>query len=544
MKTGFELLDDAFLNKGTAFTESERKELGLEGLLPPCVEDIETQAQRIYRQMERKTSLIEKRRFLMEVFNFNRTLFFHVFSEHLVELMPIVYDPVIAESIEQYSEQFINPQYAAFLSIDHPESIETSLKQAAGDRKIRLIVVTDAEGILGIGDWGTNGVDISVGKLMVYTAAAGIDPQTVLPVVLDCGSNRESLLKDPFYLGNRHKRIYGDHYYDFVNRFVETAENLFPDLYLHFEDFGRSNAATILKKYQKTYPVFNDDCQGTGIITLAGILGAMKINREKLANHTYMCFGAGTAGAGIADRIFREMVAQGLSEKEARNHFYMVDKQGLLFDDMDDLTPEQKPFARARSEFDNPEKLNNLTAAVMAVRPTILVGTSTAPKTFTKEIVKAMASWCDHPIIFPLSNPTELAEATAEDIIKWSDGRAMVATGIPAEPVEYNGVTYIIGQANNALIYPGLGLGSISVNASLVTDEMISSAAHSLGEFLEINVEGAAVLPPVSKLTQFSETVAAAVAECAVKQGLNRVQTNDVKKAVKSVIWKPVYRNY
>lgn len=544
MKTGFELLDDAFLNKGTAFTESERKKLGLEGLLPPCVEDIETQAQRIYRQMERKTSLIEKRRFLMEVFNFNRTLFFHVFSEHLVELMPIVYDPVIAESIEQYSEQFINPQYAAFLSIDHPESIETSLKQAAGDRKIRLIVVTDAEGILGIGDWGTNGVDISVGKLMVYTAAAGIDPQTVLPVVLDCGSNRESLLKDPFYLGNRHKRIYGDHYYDFVNRFVETAENLFPDLYLHFEDFGRSNAATILKKYQKTYPVFNDDCQGTGIITLAGILGAMKINREKLTNHTYMCFGAGTAGAGITDRIFREMVAQGLSEKEARKHFYMVDKQGLLFDDMDDLTPEQKPFARARSEFDNAGELNNLTAAVMAVRPTILVGTSTAPKTFTKEIVKAMASWCEHPIIFPLSNPTELAEATAEDIIKWSDGRAMVATGIPAEPVEYNGVTYVIGQANNALIYPGLGLGSIAVNASLLTDEMISSAAHSLSEFLEINVKGAAVLPPVSKLTQFSETVAAAVAECAVKQGLNRVQTNDVKRTVQSLIWKPVYRNY
>lgn len=544
MKTGFELLDDAFLNKGTAFTESERKKLGLDGLLPPCVEDIETQAQRIYRQMERKTSLIEKRRFLMEVFNFNRTLFFHVFSEHLVELMPIVYDPVIAESIEQYSGQFVNPQCAAFLSIDHPELIEASLKQAAGDRKIRLIVVTDAEGILGIGDWGTNGVDISVGKLMVYTAAAGIDPQTVLPVVLDCGTNRETLLKDPFYLGNRHKRIYGDPYYDFVNQFVETAEKLFPDLYLHFEDFGRSNAAAILKKYQKTYPVFNDDCQGTGIITLAGILGAMKINGEKLTNHTYMCFGAGTAGAGIADRIFREMVAQGLSEKEARNHFYMVDKQGLLFDDMDDLTPEQKPFARARSEFDNPEKLNNLTAAVMAVRPTILVGTSTAPKTFTKEIVKAMASWCDHPIIFPLSNPTELAEATAEDIIKWSDGRAMVATGIPAEPVEYNGVTYVIGQANNALIYPGLGLGSIAVNASLLTDEMISSAAHSLSEFLEINVKGAAVLPPVSKLTQFSETVANAVAECAVKQGLNRVQTNDVKRTVQSLIWKPVYRNY
>lgn len=256
----------------------------------------------------------------------------------------------------------------------------------------------------------------------------------------------------------------------------------------------------------------------------------MKINREKLTNHTYMCFGAGTAGAGITDRIFREMVAQGLSEKEARKHFYMVDKQGLLFDDMDDLTPEQKPFARARSEFDNAGELNNLTAAVMAVKPTILVGTSTAPKTFTEEIVKAMASWCEHPIIFPLSNPTELAEATAEDIIKWSDGKAMVATGIPAEPVEYNGVTYVIGQANNALIYPGLGLGSIAVNASLLTDEMISSAAHSLSEFLEINVKGAAVLPPVSKLTQFSETVANAVAECAVKQGLNRVQTMMLKE--------------
>ena len=544
MKTGFELLDDAFLNKGTAFTESERKKLGLDGLLPPCVEDIETQAQRIYRQMERKTSLIEKRRFLMEVFNFNRTLFFHVFSEHLVELMPIVYDPVIAESIEQYSGQFVNPQCAAFLSIDHPELIEASLKQAAGDRKIRLIVVTDAEGILGIGDWGTNGVDISVGKLMVYTAAAGIDPQTVLPVVLDCGTNRETLLEDPFYLGNRHKRIYGDPYYDFVDQFVKTAENLFPDLYLHFEDFGRSNAAAILKKYQKTYPVFNDDCQGTGIITLAGILGAMKINGEKLTNHTYMCFGAGTAGAGITDRIFREMVAQGLSEKEARKHFYMVDKQGLLFDDMDDLTPEQKPFARARSEFDNAGELNNLTAAVMAVKPTILVGTSTAPKTFTEEIVKAMASWCEHPSFFPLCSPTERAEATAEDFISWSVGRAMVATGIPAEPDEYNGVTYVIGQANNALIYPGLGLGSIAVNASLLTDEMISSAAHSLSEFLEINVKGAAVLPPVSKLTQFSETVANAVAECAVKQGLNRVQTNDVKRTVQSLIWKPVYRNY
>ena len=542
MKTGFELLDDAFLNKGTAFTESERKKLGLDGLLPPCVEDIETQAQRIYRQMERKTSLIEKRRFLMEVFNFNRTLFFHVFSEHLVELMPIVYDPVIAESIEQYSEQFINPQYAAFLSIDHPELIEASLKQAAGDRKIRLIVVTDAEGILGIGDWGTNGVDISVGKLMVYTAAAGIDPQTVLPVVLDCGSNRESLLKDPFYLGNRHKRIYGDHYYDFVNRFVETAENLFSDLYLHFEDFGRSNAATILKKYQKTYPVFNDDCQGTGIITLAGILGAMKINGEKLTNHTYMCFGAGTAGAGITDRIFREMVAQGLSEKEARKHFYMVDKQGLLFDDMEDLTPQQKPFAKKRADFPNADKLTDLAEVVRTVKATILVGTSTQPNTFTKEVVEAMCQNAARPCIFPLSNPTELAEATAEDLITWSDGKAFVATGIPADPVSYKGVEYIIGQANNALIYPGLGLGMLASEASLLTDEMIAAAADSLSGITDITKPGAPVLPPFKYVGEVSIKVAEAVAKKAKEQGLARAKEQDMEKAVRDLKWYPEYK--
>ncbi len=540
-KYGYDIIHDAFLNKGTAFSAEERKKYHLEGLLPPCIDDIETQANRIYRQMERKNSGIEKRRFLMDVFNHNRRLFYYVFHEHIVELMPIVYDPVIAESIEQYSEQFVDTQGAAFLSIDAPEQIEETLRHAAGGRHIRLIVATDAEGILGIGDWGTNGVDISVGKLMVYTAAAGIDPQTVLPVVLDCGTNRQTLLDDPLYLGNHHKRIYGDRYYRFIDQFVTAAEKLFPDLYLHFEDFGRSNAAKVLQTYQKTFPVFNDDCQGTGIITLAGILGAMKINGQKLTDQVYLCFGAGTAGAGITDRIFREMVAQGLSEGEARSHFYMVDKQGLLFDDMDDLTPEQKPFARKRREFSDATSLTSLTKAVMAIRPTILVGTSTTPGTFTEEIVRAMASWCEHPIIFPLSNPTELAEATASDLIHWSDGRAMVATGIPADPVEYKGVTYTIGQANNALIYPGLGLGSIAVNSKLVTDEMISAAAHSLGAFIETGKPGAAVLPPVARLTEFSEAVAVAVASCAVRQKLNRVATDNVEKTVKDCIWKPEY---
>ena len=540
-KKSYEVLNDPFLNKGTAFTKEERKELELTGLLPPQIQTIEEQAEQVYAQYKSKEPLINKRRFLMEIFDTNRTLFYYLFSQHVVEFMPIVYDPVIAENIENYSELFVNPQNAVYLSIDSPETIEEALRNATKDREIRLIVATDAEGILGIGDWGTNGVDISVGKLMVYTAAAGIDPKSVLPVVLDAGTNRETLLEDKLYLGNRHKRVYGDKYYDFVDKFVQTAEKLFPRLYLHFEDFGRSNAANVLHKYWKTYPVFNDDIQGTGIITLAGILGALKISGEKLTNQRYMCFGAGTAGAGIADRIYQEMLQQGLSENEARNRFYLVDKQGLLFDDMDDLTPEQKPFARKRTEFNNANELTNLEAAVKAVRPTILVGTSTQPNTFTETIVKEMASYTARPIIFPLSNPTKLAEATAENLIKWTEGKALVATGIPADPVEYNGVTYEIGQANNALIYPALGLGAIASTAKLMTNEMISKAAHSLGGIVDTTKPGAATLPPVSKLTEFSQRVAEAVGQCALDQKLNREDITDIKEAIEKIKWTPKY---
>ena len=540
-KKSYEVLNNPFLNKGTAFTKEERKELELIGLLPPQIQTIEEQAEQVYAQYKSKEPLINKRRFLMEIFDTNRTLFYYLFSQHVVEFMPIVYDPVIAENIENYSELYVNPQNAVYLSIDSPETIEESLKNATKDREIRLIVVTDAEGILGIGDWGTNGVDISVGKLMVYTAAAGIDPKSVLPVVLDAGTNRETLLEDKLYLGNRHKRVYGDKYYDFVDKFVQTAEKLFPRLYLHFEDFGRSNAANVLHKYWKTYPVFNDDIQGTGIITLAGILGALKISGEKLTDQKYMCFGAGTAGAGIADRVYQEMLQQGLSENEARSRFYLVDKQGLLFDDMDDLTPEQKPFARKRTEFTNANELTNLEAAVKAVKPTILVGTSTQPNTFTETIVKEMASYTARPIIFPLSNPTKLAEATAENLIKWTDGKALVATGIPADPVEYNGVTYEIGQANNALIYPALGLGAIASTAKLMTNEMISKAAHSLGGIVDTTKPGAATLPPVSKLTEFSQRVAEAVGQCALDQKLNREDITDIKAAIEKIKWIPKY---
>lgn len=540
--TAHDILNNPFLNKGTAFTLEERKELGLIGLLPPYVQTIEEQAAQTYAQMQTKANDLEKRLFLMEIFNTNRTLFYYLFSQHLEEFNPIVYDPTIADTIEGYSDLFVDPQYAGYLDINHPENIEATLKNAAGGREIRLIVVTDAEGILGIGDWGTNGVDISVGKLMVYTGAAGIDPSMVLPLVIDAGTNREELRNNPNYLGNRHERVRGDRYYDFIDQFVQTAERLFPKLYLHWEDFGRLNAANILEKYRKQIPTFNDDIQGTGIVTLGGIFGSLDISGEKLIDQVYLCYGGGTAGAGIASRVLREMVSEGLSEEEAYKRFFMVDKQGLLFDDMDDLTPEQKPFAKKRADFSNADKLTDLLEVVKTVKPTILVGTSTQPNTFTKEIVEAMCENTKRPMIFPLSNPTKLAEASAKDLIEWSDGKAFVATGIPADTVSYKGVDYVIGQANNALIYPGLGLGMLASEASLLTDEMIGAAAHSLSGIVNPGQPGAPVLPPFKYVADVSIKVAEAVAKKAQEQGLARAKETDMAKAVRDLKWYPEYK--
>ena len=540
--TSHDILNNPFLNKGTAFTLEERKELGLIGLLPPYVQTIEEQAAQTYAQMQTKANDLEKRLFLMEIFNTNRTLFYYLFSQHLEEFNPIVYDPTIADTIEGYSDLFVDPQYAGYLDINHPENIEATLKNAAGDREIRLIVVTDAEGILGIGDWGTNGVDISVGKLMVYTGAAGIDPSMVLPLVIDAGTNREELRNNPNYLGNRHERVRGDRYYDFIDQFVQTAERLFPKLYLHWEDFGRLNAANILEKYRKQIPTFNDDIQGTGIVTLGGIFGSLDISGEKLTDQVYLCYGGGTAGAGIASRVLREMVSEGLSEEEAYKRFFMVDKQGLLFDDMDDLTPEQKPFAKKRADFSNADKLTDLLEVVKTVKPTILVGTSTQPNTFTKEIVEAMCENTERPMIFPLSNPTKLAEASAKDLIEWSDGKAFVATGIPADTVSYKGVDYVIGQANNALIYPGLGLGMLASEASLLTDEMIGAAAHSLSGIVNPGQPGAPVLLPFKYVADVSIKVAEAVAKKAQEQGLARAKETDMAKAVRDFKWYPEYK--
>lgn len=536
-----DILNNPFLNKGTAFTQEERKELGLIGLLPPHVQTIEEQAEQAYLQYVTKESDIEKRHFLMEIFNTNRTLFYYLFNQHIVEFNPIVYDPTIADTIENYSRLFVDPQYAAYLDINHPENIEETLKNAAGDRDIRLIVATDAEGILGIGDWGVQGVDISVGKLMIYTAAAGIDPASVLPIVIDAGTNRKELLEDHLYLGNRQERVYGDAYYQFIDQFVQTAESLFPKLYLHWEDFGRSNAATILDKYKQSIPTFNDDIQGTGIVVLGGIFGALDITGEKLTDQIYLCYGGGSAGAGIASRVHAEMVSEGLSEEEAYNHFFMVDKQGLLFDDMSDLTPAQKPFAKKRADFANAGDMAQLINVIKVAKPTILVGTSTNAGAFTKEVVEAMCENTARPVIFPISNPTKKLEATAEQVIEWSDGKAFVATGVPSGTIQYKGVDYQIGQANNALIYPGLGLGMLASEASLLTDEMIGAAAHSLSGLVDLSQPGAPVLPPFEYVADVSIKVAEAVANKAKEQGLAQAQETDMAKAVQNLKWYPTY---
>lgn len=540
---GFQILNDPFLNRGTAFTEDERRKYGLIGLFPPRVKTIDEQAAEMYALYQSKGSLIEKRHFLMEIFNHNRTLFFNLMVRHIDEFMPIVYDPVIAEAIERYNERFMQPQDAAYLTVDDPDTIEQRLQNAADQRDIRLIVVTDAEGILGIGDWGVNGVDIAGGKLMVYTAAAGIDPQQVLPVVIDAGTDNQQLLADDEYLGMRHQRLSGEAYFAYIDRFVAAVEKLFPKSLLHFEDFGRGTAAQILDKYQDRILTFNDDIQGTGVIALAGVLGALNISGQSIAEQRFLTFGAGTAGMGIVKMLYNELIKQGMSPKEAKQHFYLVDHQGLLFEDTPGLTPKQQAFVRSRDEFADAGELTDLPAIIKAVQPTVMIGTSTVHNAFTEAAIKEMAKHADRPIVFPISNPTEKIEATPSDLIKWTNGKALVATGIPSATVAYQGIDYQIGQANNALIYPGVGFGALAVNARIINDEMLAAAAHALGGLVDVKAPGAPVLPPVSQLTAFSKQVAIAVAQSAIDQGLAQTDLS-AEQAVAAMHWQPEYQPF
>lgn len=541
-KRGYDLLNDPFLNKGTAFTREERKKYGLIGILPPQVETIELQDKQAYDNFCERPNKAVQRHYLMKLFSRNRTLFFHLFSHHLEKLMPVLYAPGVAESVKQYSELFTTPQNAVYLSIDNMDDIEESLKNGASGREIQLIVVTDGESILGIGDWGTNGVSISTGKILVYTAAAGIDPAKVLPVVLDAGTNRQALIDDPLYLGLHHERISDERYDAFVDAFLQTAEKLFPHLYVHFEDFGRENAARLLERYEDQYAVYNDDIEGTGAVTLAAILGGLKASGEKLTDQTFLCFGAGTSGMGIVRQVFEEMKLQGLSEEEARSRFYLVDQQGLLFEDTEGMTPQQKPYARKRSEFPAGAKLDNLEDVVKAIHPTILVGASTAAGAFTKEIVQEMATHTPRPIIFPLSNPADLAEASADDLLHWTDGKALVATGTASRKVVYHGTIFEIGQANNSLVFPGMGLAVAACRARKVSPGMLAAAAHALTDLVDMKKPGASVLPPVREMGNFTKILAEKVVCQAVKEGLNGIPVEDPKKAIEAIQWKAEYK--
>lgn len=543
---GVEVLSTPLLNKGVAFTQEEREELGLKGLLPPAVLTLEEQARRAYEQFCSQPDDLLKNVYLTALHDRNEVLFYRLLTDHLREMLPIVYTPTVGVAIQRYSHEYRKPR-GVYLSINDPSGIEEAFANiGATAENIDLVVVTDGEGILGIGDWGVGGINIAIGKLAVYTAAVGIDPSRVLPVILDVGTNREELLDNPFYIGNRHPRITGEAYDEFIDTFVQAVNKQFPKALLHWEDFSSRNARKILDKYRHDICTFNDDIQGTGAVSLAAVLSAVKASGVPLSEHRIVVFGAGTAGIGIADQVRDAMVRAGLSEEESYKRFWCIDRNGLVTDNMEDLLDFQIPYARKEAEVSEWKQngVIGLAEVVKHVKPTILIGTSTVAGAFKEEIIKEMASHVERPIILPMSNPTPLAEAKPADLIEWTEGRALVATGSPFEPVTYNGVTYVIGQSNNALIFPGLGLGTIVVRASVMTDGMFAAAAEAVASMVDTSQPGAPILPEVEELRNISEMVAIEVAKVAVAEGVARenLSDNDIKIAVKEAIWEPEYR--
>ncbi|MED0933260.1 oxaloacetate-decarboxylating malate dehydrogenase [Bacillus mobilis] len=543
---GVEVLSTPLLNKGVAFTQEEREELGLKGLLPPAVLTLEEQARRAYEQFCSQPDDLLKNVYLTALHDRNEVLFYRILTNHLREMLPIVYTPTVGVAIQRYSHEYRKPR-GVYLSINDPSGIEEAFANiGATAENIDLVVVTDGEGILGIGDWGVGGINIAIGKLAVYTAAVGIDPSRVLPVILDVGTNREELLNNPFYIGNRHPRITGEAYDEFIDTFVQAVNKQFPKALLHWEDFSSRNARKILDKYRHDICTFNDDIQGTGAVSLAAVLSAVKASGVPLSEHRVVVFGAGTAGIGIADQVRDAMVREGVSEEESYKRFWCIDRNGLVTDDMEDLLDFQMPYARKEAEVSEWKQNDviGLAEVVKHVKPTILIGTSTVAGAFKEEIIKEMASYVERPIILPMSNPTPLAEAKPADLIEWTEGKALVATGSPFEPVTYNGVTYVIGQSNNALIFPGLGLGTIVVRASVMTDGMFAAAAEAVASMVDTSQPGAPILPEVEELRNISEMVAIEVAKVAVAEGVARenLSDDDIKIAVKEAIWEPEYR--
>jgi malate dehydrogenase (oxaloacetate-decarboxylating) len=541
---GRALLRDPRLNRGTAFTTSERVALELDGLLPPAVMTLEEQARRSYEQYRAQPDDLARNVFLAGLHDRNQTLYFKLLEDHLKEMLPVVYDPVVAQAIERYSEQFRRPS-GVYLSIDDIDGVERALANfGLQSDEVDLIVATDGEQILGIGDWGANSMAISVGKLAVYTAAAGIDPGRVIPVVLDAGTNNQALLNDPLYVGNRHSRVSDERYDALIEAYIEAASTMFPDALLHFEDFGPSNARRILTRYRDRVRIFNDDMQGTGAIVLAAVLAGARMTATTVRDQRVVIFGAGTAGVGIADQLRSAMVRDGLDKDEATARVWLVDRQGLLLEGMDDLRDFQRPYARPRAEvsgWGTGEGPIDLAAVAEHTKPTILIGTSTVPGAFTEAIVREVARHAERPFILPLSNPTERMEASPTDIIEWTDGRALVAAGIPWDPVTHDGTEFQIGQANNALVYPGIGLGTIASRAGRVTDGMLASAATAIADLVPGGDRGATILPDVQNLRASSASVAVAVARAAAQDGVAASDLEAPVQAVQDAMWQARY---
>ena len=540
-----EILQNPLTNKDTAFTVEERKKYGLIGRLPAAVETLDQQAVRAYRQYASYAENIEKYIFLDQLHNRNEVLYYKLLTDHLAEMLPIVYDPTVGEAIKKWSRDYRRSR-AVYLDINHPEAIRESLESLGlGANDVDLIVVSDAEEILGIGDWGVNGTDISVGKLAVYTAAAGINPARTIAVNLDVGTDNEALLNDPTYLGNRHARVRGERYDALIAAYLKTAAELFPNALLHFEDFGPSNARRILVENRERYRIFNDDMQGTGAIVMAAVFSGLKVTKQDFAEQRLVVYGAGTAGTGMADQISAAMQRDGLSREEAKKRVWLIDINGLVTDDMPNLPDYQQEYARPAAEVAAWTKTNgkiSLLEVVKQVKPTILIGTSTDHGAFTEEVVKALCAGVERPILLPLSNPTEKIEVMPADAVQWSDGKALISVGIPVPPVPYKSVNYHIGQANNAMLYPGLGLGVIVSGAKEVTDGMLLAAAEAVASQVNPQDTGASLLPPVDNLRASSATVAVAVAKQAVKDGVATKQPENWVQAVQDVMWQPVYR--
>ncbi|MEC0237198.1 NAD-dependent malic enzyme [Paenibacillus kribbensis] len=544
--TGKELLANPLLNKGVAFTLEERQQLGLDGLLPPTILTIEEQVQRVYEQFQSQPDNLRKNVALNDLFHRNTVLYYRLLSEHLSEMLPIVYTPTVGQAIQEYSHEYHKPG-GMYLSIDNLAGINDAFKNLNLEPDdIDLIVATDSESILGIGDWGVGGINISIGKLAVYTAAAGIDPSRVLAVVLDAGTNNEKLLEDPLYMGNRHKRVRGEQYDQFIDTYVQTALSYFPNALLHWEDLGNVNARNIINKYGSSILTFNDDIQGTGAVTLAGVMSGVQLSGTPLSKHRVLVFGPGAAGIGNADQISAAMMLEGLSETEAKRNFWAYDYRGLLTNETEGLLPFQVPYVRDAAECRDWEHAEDgkipLLEVIRHVKPTIMIGTSGVAGAFSEEIVKEMAKHTERPIIMPMSNPTPLAEATPQDLIRWTEGKALIATGSPFEPVIYNNIKFEIGQSNNAFVFPGLGLGAIVVKSKVITDSMFAAAAHAVAEMVDLSQPGAALLPKINELREVSEAVAIAVAKAAVQDGVARHQPDDIAQAVRDAMWDCNYK--